>query len=273
MLPLQLAPNLRQSPALRLRPACACHNWRISTTRAPLDNVILRYALNMATDKDATVAFLGTRTETRNFACASTGRVSFPTSLTVNINGTSCDVLSYNPRQARELWNSEAPSTLRDPVPIHYFARLDSHLLAEVLQHQWRENLGLKTTLMPHEASMHIQTNLSEGDFTGVAEDSYFAGYPDPYDFLSLYTTTYPNWSDREFDRSLSVATSTQDPAVRMDELAKCERSLLQGMPFVPLYFDTWVYLERPDLHGLSLSPRGIPAFKYAWFDTAGRWA
>jgi len=38
-------------------------------------------------------------------------------------------------------------------------------------------------------------------------------------------------------------------------------------MPFVPLYFDTWVYLERPGIHGLSLSPIGIPAFKYAWMD------
>ena len=164
----------------------------------------------MATDKDATVAFLGTGQKPAISRVPPLDGYRSPTSLAVNIKGSNCDVLSYNPRQARELWNSEAPSTLRNPVPIHYFARRDSHLLAEVLQHQWRENLGLKTTLMPHEASIHIQTNLSEGDFTGVAEDSYFAGYPDPYDFLSLYTTTYPNWSDPEFDRSLSVATSTR---------------------------------------------------------------
>ena len=44
-----------------------------------------------------------------------------------------------------------------------------------------------------------------------------------------------------------------------------------RAMPFVPLYFDTWVYLERPGIHGLNLSPIGIPAFKYAWMDTNGR--
>ena len=102
VLPLQSPPpNLRQSPALRLRPACACHNWRISTTRAPLDNVILRYALNMATDKDATVAFLGTGQKPAISRVLHLDGYRSPTSLAVNIKGSSCDVLSYNPRRAR----------------------------------------------------------------------------------------------------------------------------------------------------------------------------
>jgi hypothetical protein len=56
----------------------------------------------------------------------------------------------------------------------------------------------------------------------------------------------------------------TLDPALQMKRLSDCERSLLRGMPFIPFYFDTWVYLERPEVHGLKLSPLGVPAFKYA---------
>ncbi len=212
VLPLQLVPPMRNMPALHMRPACACHNWRISAKRAPLDNVLLRYALNMATDKDATVRFLGMG-----------------------------------------------------------FALLDSRLLAEILQHQWRENLGLESQLMPHEPVVHVQTNLTEGDFSGVAEESYFANYPDPYDPLGQYTANYANWSDPEFDRSLATATSIADPALRMEKLAECETMLLSAMPFVPVYFDTWVYLERPEVRGLSLNPLGVPAFKYGWIDTNPR--
>ena len=51
-----------------------------------------------------------------------------------------------------------------------------------------------------------------------------------------------------------------------------CEAMLLRAMPFVPLYFDTWAYLERPEIHGLGLSPLGMPAFKYAWIDTNWGW-
>jgi len=43
---------------------------------------------------------------------------------------------------------------------------------------------------------------------------------------------------------------------------------LLRAMPFVPLYFDTWVYLERREVRGLILNPLGVPSFKYAWIDT-----
>jgi ABC-type oligopeptide transport system substrate-binding subunit len=58
VLPLQLAPRVRHSAEFHVSAACACHNWRISTKHAPLDNVLLRYALNMATDKEATAPFL-----------------------------------------------------------------------------------------------------------------------------------------------------------------------------------------------------------------------
>ena len=69
----------------------------------------------------------------------------------------------------------------------------------------------------------------------------------------------------------LASATSTADPSLRMGKLEACEAMLLRAMPFVPLYFDTWVYLERPEVRGLELSPLGIPAFKYAWIDTNWR--
>jgi MarR-like DNA-binding transcriptional regulator SgrR of sgrS sRNA len=61
---------------------------------------------------------------------------------------------------------------------------------------------------------------------------------------------------------------SIADPALRMQQLAECEAMLLRAMPFVPLYFDTWVYLERREVRGLTLNPLGVPSFKYAWIDT-----
>ena len=248
-LPLQLAQRLRNSPELHVKPAFANHNWRINAKRPPLDNVRLRYALNMATDKAATVRFLGTRQTAATARVPALDGYRAPQHLPVELDGRTCDVLAYDPRTARELWAAEAPSAV---IRIHYFGRLDSRLLAEILQRQWRDNLGIQAVLSPHEPAVHIQTNLTEGDFSGVAEDSYFASYQDPYDLLSVYTANYPNWSDPEFDRSLAAATSVADPQARMDRLAQCEEMLLRAMPFVPLYFDTWVYLERPEVRGLK---------------------
>ena len=271
VLPLELTPAMQNTAELHVSPACACHNWRINTTRSPLDNLLLRYALNMATDKAATARFLGTGQQPATGRVPSLEGYRSPKCLEVEINGRPCDVLAYNPRAARELWAAAASAHARLPLPIHYFARIDSQHLAAILQQQWRENLGLDTLLAPQEFAAYVQTILTGNDWAGVAEDSYFAGYPDPYDLLSLYISPYPNWSDPEFDRMLAAASSTPDPALRMQKLSRCEAALLAAMPFVPLYFDTWIYLERREVHGLSLSPIGIPAFKFAWIDTSGR--
>jgi len=96
------------------------------------------------------------------------------------------------------------------------------------------------------------------------------ANFPDPYHFLQPYIADYPSWSDPAYDVKLGEATANTDSAVRMKELAECEATLLRAMPIIPLYFDTWVYLERPELHGLHLNPLGVPSFKFAWLEQHG---
>ena len=263
-LPLQLVPAMRRLDGFHSRPACASHNWRISAKRAPLDNVMLRYALNMATDKVATTRFLGSAQKPAKCRVPPIQGYQSPTRLPVEINGSTIDILQFNPRAARELWAAASHET-HAPLPIYYGAVADSHVLAQVLQYQWRNHLGIETRLMPLEMRLYAQTVFQDGDFSGVAEDSYIANYPDPSDLLELYAVNYPNWSDPAYDRMLSAATSIAEPALRMTSLAQCEASLLKAMPFIPLYFDTWNYLERPDVHGLTLNPSGVPSFKYAW--------
>lgn len=267
VLPLQLTSRLRGQGALNVRPACASHAWRINTRSAPLNNVLCRYALNMAMDKNATARYLGMGQTAAKSRVPRIGSYAPPASLIVSINGRDCDVLAFDPRAARELWAQAAGPGPHAPLPIHYPARLDSRLLSEIQQAEWNRNLGIVTDLRAGEPAAFNQFIYAEGNFTGVAEDSLIANYPDPYDLLSLYTSGYPSWSDPRYDRKLAAATSITDPALRMKELAACESALLQAMPCLPIYFDTWVYLERPEIRGLRLNPLGVPAFKYGWID------
>ena len=88
---------------------------------------------------------------------------------------------------------------------------------------------------------------------------------------LLVYAADYPSWSDRSFEEKLNTATAITDPARRMKKLAECDAALSCAMPVIPLYYDNWVYLERPDLHGLGLNPIGVPAFKFAWIESNRR--
>jgi len=266
VLPLQLAPGMKRDTALHVLPACASHNWRISANRPPMNNLALRYALNMATDKDAIVRFLGMGQRAGKTRVPPLDGYPSPANLPVEVGDRLCNVLEFDPRTAREIWQSTPHAPAR--LTIHHPALTDSRLLAEIQQHQWRQNLGIETNIQAWEPAAYIQSVMYDGDFVGVAEDSYAANFPDPYDLLSLYTQTYRSWSDPAFTAKLSAATAITNPVLRMKELAECEAGLLRAMPIIPLYYDAWVYLERPEVHGLHLSPLGVPAFKYAWIDS-----
>ena len=70
---------------------------------------------------------------------------------------------------------------------------------------------------------------------------------------------------------SAAFAGATNDPKRRMERLSASEARLLRGMPFIPLYFDSWNYLERPEVRGLRLNPLDVPSLKYVWIDSSGR--
>jgi ABC-type oligopeptide transport system substrate-binding subunit len=70
----------------------------------------------------------------------------------------------------------------------------------------------------------------------------------------------------------LGDANRTFSPQERMLKLRHCEQLLLSGMPFIPLYFDAWAYLQKPFVKGLRSNVLGdLRAFKYAWIDTKWR--
>ena len=74
-----------------------------NTTRLPFNNVLVRYALNMAADKREIAGVFGEgRNAARTFVPPFEGYQP-PDSVTVRIDGKIYDVLSYNPRAAREL--------------------------------------------------------------------------------------------------------------------------------------------------------------------------
>ena len=128
VLPLQLAPRLKGQPALHVRPACASHGWRFTANRPPLDNVVLRYALNMATDKEEIARFLGMGQIAAKTRVPPLEGYPSPASLRMEVHGRKCDVLAFNPADAREIWKAATPKAPAR-LTIHYPARVDSRLV------------------------------------------------------------------------------------------------------------------------------------------------
>jgi len=107
-----------------------------------------------------------------------------------------------------------------------------------------------------------------------MIEDAWMANYLDPSDFLAAFRApgvTGTTWTSASFDRELEKADATVDATERLERLLEVERTLLRAMPIVPLYFDSYSFLQKPFVRGLWINPSDTPLFKYTSIDTNWR--
>jgi ABC-type oligopeptide transport system substrate-binding subunit len=244
----------------------------INTTTPPLNDVRVRYALNMATDKLPIANLTGAGSVLAVGLAPPTEDYPAPRTLPVSSDGTTYDVLSFNPRAARELL---AKATPRFPDRLEYFAPNlpDCTLWAQILREQWKAHLGLELVMVAVELTVWVQS-VRAGNFRHVAQWGLEASYVDPVWFLDVFSSQGgygTSWSDPVYKQMLSEARRTSDPTLRMARLAECERQLLQAMPIIPQAHDVNPKLTKPFVNGLGSNLLNREQLKYAWIDTGWR--
>ena len=268
----QLLPALSRKRDFRAYPMFGLVFPLFNTTIPPLNDVRVRYALNMAIDKKAVAHFASAgRMEARGLVPPLDGYAS-SRDLEVSIDGVAYNVLSYDPRAARELFR-KAGHDVNGKLPIQFLLPKlpDAKPVSEILQQQWRHVLGVELIFVTQDLQTWLQTIFTR-TFRGIALWGDTAGYIDPTWFLDQFKASSPanptGWSDLRFEDLLSQAAATADHAARMHKLYEAERQLLRGMPCIPLYTDVWTYLRKPFVQGLGANTLDIQQWKYAWIDT-----
>jgi oligopeptide transport system substrate-binding protein len=251
----------------------------ISTRRAPFDNVLLRYALNMATNKKVLADFMGHGHEPACSLIAPLPQYAQPDSLNIDVDGRSYNVLAFDVEGARSLLaKSGFPGGVghgggRLEVPYHLPMVSDARK-DEILQKQWRQNLNIRVNLIPREFNVHWRMVL-EADYTGVAEYAAFPQYLDPNGFLDQFPTDSrgnpSGWSDPAYASEVASANTILNRTERLKQLAACEKRLLKAMPFLPFFHCAFGFLCKPFVRGLASHPFDVRAFKYVWIDTNWR--
>jgi ABC-type oligopeptide transport system substrate-binding subunit len=249
-----------------------------NTTKPPFHTALVRYALNMATDKREIAGVFGEGCRpARTFVPPIEGYQP-PGSVMVPVGGKVYDVLSYNPAAARELLDRAGfPNGFsRDCRQLTFEFRVPQvpfgQPIAEILQHQWQRNLRIGARLQTQELSAYIAATVT-GQFE-VAMNGGAGDYMDPNVYLNLFQTGRdygPAWSDETYDAMLDAANRSLDPATRMKELARCEAYLLRAMPLAPMLFYGYAGFLKPYVRGMSTNRLDQHPFKYAWIDTHWR--
>jgi oligopeptide transport system substrate-binding protein len=272
LVPPAIVPALRRKKDFHTTPAFWCMFYGMNIRVPPFDNVLVRYAVNMATDKRAIARFMGAgRLPALSLMPSCPGYPAIE-SLPVEIEGTVFDVLKFDPAAARELLRRARVNSLR--LEIIYPNRPATADLPQIFQQQWRSTLGAEVIPVMREEKVWMQARGALA-YQGLAESGIIGDYLDPNTFLEAFLSAADvggsGWSDSQYDAMLVEANTETRTGERMRKLAGCERRLLRAMPILPLYYNVLSFLRKPYVQGFDPRRLGLVRFKYVWLDTNWR--
>jgi oligopeptide transport system substrate-binding protein len=142
--------------------------------------------------------------------------------------------------------------------------------LAEFMQAQWKQNLGVTIPIkvMEQKTSLVARSKL---EYKGVFRTGWGADYMDPFTFLGLYYTPTGNngtgWWDSKYVALLDEANSTGNPQKRFELLAKAEAMALDAQPVLPLMTASARWMKKPYIKGMYPNPASLFPWKWVYIE------
>jgi oligopeptide transport system substrate-binding protein len=262
-------PQVQQYRDYMDAPEVATESFVFNTTTGPTSDVRVRHALNMAIDKPALARF-------RRAAKATTATV--PIGMFPGYQSPPGD--PFDPEKAKSLLAEAGyrnAAGVYEPssfpvwdVEIAYNTSESNRAVAEFVQAQWKQNLGLTVPLRNMEFRTFLVTR-SQLDYRGVARSGWIGDYMDPFTFLSMYITTGGDngsgWYDPAFVQLLNDANRQPDPDARFRMLAQAEDVLLKAQPTLPLYNNATNFVKKPFVKGMYANPVTMHAWKFVYIE------
>lgn len=243
--PSFVVPELKQRKDYLNAPMLSAYFYRMNVTRPPLDNKLVRQALNLAIDKQKIC-------ERVTKAGQQPARSFVPPGLN-GYRASQCG--EFNPERAAELLEQAGYKGGQGlpKIPILY-NNTDTHRdIAETIGQDWKA-IGVDVEYRALEWGIFLAT-LHKMDYD-VARSAWVGDYPDPNTFLDMFVTGGENnetgWSNKEYDRLIEAAAAEPDTQRRLDLLHDAEAILMEELPILPIYFYVSNNLVSPRVKGFS---------------------
>jgi oligopeptide transport system substrate-binding protein len=196
----------------------------------------------------------------------------------IMITGELCYVpppgLDYDPARAREelaLARQELGAAFPRQLVFKFNQGSEQHkLIAEYLQHQWQEVLGLTIVLEVQEWKTYL-ADTKNGQFE-LGRFGWIGNFPDAEgEFLPLFRCGSANNRSRycsdDFERALAAAKPIRDRKARLRHVYEAEKILVEDAPVIPLFVYTQIHLQKPYVRDLHINLIDQPPLHEAWLD------
>jgi oligopeptide transport system substrate-binding protein len=230
-LPPQDIPALKRRKEYVDYPILNTYFYGFNTSRAPVDNPLVRKAIIHAIDRSQIVKMM------------QGGQKPLSGWIPYGMFGYDAKAgLAFDPVLAKKLLK-EAGYSDSNPLPKIQlsFNTLDAHKkIAENVQAQLKENLGISLEIKNEEWKVYLET--LKVNPTHMYRMGWVADYPDPNNFfeimLSYGTNNRTKWKNKDYDKLIEDAVAIiDDKPKRLEMYAKAHKILVTDeAPVFPIY-------------------------------------
>jgi oligopeptide transport system substrate-binding protein len=157
-----------------------------------------------------------------------------------------------------------------EDVEVLYNTSESNKAVAEFIQAQWKQNLGLTLPLKNQEWKTFLKVR-KEVDYKGTARAGWVGDYIDPFTFLNLFygktNDSSTGWYKPEFDKMLDDANKELDPIKRFEILAKAEYFLMKDQPVIPFLTAETNWIKKPYVKGFYPNPGTLHPWKFVYIE------
>ena len=244
--------------------------WQINTTAPPLNDKRVRRAFALAVDRDALEKFRVVSKANNVFVPSGIlhGYES-PKGYDFDVEGAKRLLAEAGYRDASGGFDPKKFPA--NSIEVIYNTSGSNREVAEFVQAQWKQNLGVTIGLRAIEWKTFVNTR-AKLEYKGFAGGAGWSGdYMDPYTYLGLFATeggdNGTGWFDPKFVEMLNAANREPDQAKRYAMLSKAEAYLLDETPVIPLTKPATSWMKKPYVKGMYPNPATLHAWKFVYIE------
>jgi oligopeptide transport system substrate-binding protein len=271
-------------------PEVTIEYYTYTVNKPPVDNLKVRQAFSLAIDRFALAKFrkttqpLGDFTPKGIFPKYEQARDKVYAELLKEkgITPEQWEKRLFDPERARQLLGEAgypveksgdgwvSPKFPVDKVEVLYNTAESNKAVAEFIQAQWKQNLGITVPLknMEWKTFLNVRKNL---EYNGFGRAGWVGDYMDPFSFLYLFYSknndSSTGWYNPEYDRMLDAANKERDEMKRFEMLARAEFFLMQDQPVIPLQTKATNWIKKPYVKGMYPNPGTLHAWKFVYIE------
>ncbi len=236
---------------VRIAPSLALYYLAFDLTEPPLDNRLLRQALNMAIDRDRLVSLIG-RGEQAAFGIVPPGVANHE-----GVRFAWQDLpAETRHKQAQELYRRAGYS---DDMPLALRLTYDTgdihERIALAVSSMWRDVLGIDISIRKLEWQYFLANRDSRAEWQ-VMRFAWSGDYDDASTFMNIFRSNDPQnlaaYANPDYDKLVAAASAEQNDQRRAALMQNAEAMLLADYPIAPLYFYVSKHMVSPGITGFE---------------------